>query len=845
MKNSSERILLLALAMVAVQAPTVHAADDPKGIDFFEKNIRPVLVANCYQCHSASSKELKGELRLDTKEGVRKGGESGLAVVPGNPEESLLIKALRHEDGLEMPPKDKLPDSVIANFVKWIAMGAPDPRKANVTTVGGKINLAEAKKFWSFQPPKIVPPPVVKNTSWTKSDIDRYLLAAMEAKGLAPVADADRPTLIRRAYFDLTGLPPTPEETEAFVNDADPKAFEKVIDRLLAMPQFGERWGRHWLDVARYGESTSKERNIPYHLAWKYRDYVFDSVAADKPFDQFVREQIAGDLLPAKSDAERNEMLTATGFLTLGPKSLNTRNQEQYRMDVADEQLDVATRGVMALSVACARCHDHKFDPIPTADYYAMVGIFRSTDVLGGVKPGNNKSGYTGEYAYLTSLSGPTSSSDSNKKKLTALKAELEIANAEMQQVRQSAKEMIADMKTEKGAKSKKGKAAQKTKLLDQLPPKTQKAIKQAQARIDELTSKIQQLEGKSSSGGEPVMAVRDSASPQNCRVNIRGEVNDLGDMVPRGFVRVLTDRRSPDVDPKQSGRLQLAEWMTSKHNPLTARTMANRVWYHLFGRGIVATVDNFGALGEVPTNQPLLDYLAVRFMDQGWSVKKLIREIMLSRAYRIGSGHNDANYAADPDNTLVWRMNRRRLDAEAIRDSLLYVAGNLDLKRPHGSPTQSIDGEIGRRAKTDALLKEVTYRSAYLPIVRGMVPEFLGLFDVADAELVTGQRDVTTIAPQALYLMNSPVVLRQAEVVANHLLGDSRLADDAARVDYAFRLVLGHSPDPQQRADVLSFLSSYEATLPSNLKPAERRLETWTSVCQSLFGSAEFRYVY
>ena len=845
-----KRVVLCSVAVILAQAASAPAAeDDPKGIDFFEKNIRPVLIANCYQCHSASAKELKGELRLDTKEGMRKGGESGAAIIPGKPQESLLIKALRYEDGLEMPPNDKkLPDSVVANFSKWIEMGAPDPRKPNVTTVGGKINLLEARKFWSFQPPKISPPPAVKNTAWSHSDIDRYLLAGLEAKNLVPVHDADRATLIRRAYFDLIGLPPTPEEIEAFVGDSDSKAFEKVIDKLLAMPQFGERWGRHWLDIARYGESSSKERNIPYPYAWKYRDYVYDSVAADKPYDQFVREQIAGDVLKAKNEAQKNEMLTATGFLTLGPKSLNTRNKEQYRMDVADEQLDVATRGVMALAVACARCHDHKFDPIPTADYYAMAGIFRSTELLAGISPGNNKSGYSGEYAHISTSGKKTPLSPEDRKKLAELNKELDEAKAQLQRARTAIQGEAGKSATESKsavAEKAKGKAAKKAKLLEIAGKQPAAALKKLQQRVQELTSDIEQIESKSSAGGEPVMAVKDEAAPANCRINIRGEVTELGDMVPRGFVKVLTYPTSPEVQPAQSGRLQLAMWMTSKSNPLTARVMANRIWYHLFGRGIVGTVDNFGALGEQPTNQPLLDYLAVRFMDGNWSVKKLIREVMLSRAYQMSSEHSDANYATDPDNKLVWRMNRRRMDAEAIRDSILYVAGNLDLKRPEGSPTQSINGEIGRRANTDALLKEVTYRSAYLPMVRGMVPEFLSLFDVADPELVTGQRDVTTIAPQALYLMNNSVVLKQAEVVANRLVQDSRFADDTARVDYAFRLVLGRPSDSQERADVLAFLKNYETTLPSSMKPEQRRSAAWTNACQALLASAEFRYVY
>ena len=845
----------VSLAALLLFVPVLAgAADDPKGIDFFEKNIRPVLVAKCYQCHSASAKELKGELRLDTREGVRKGGESGLVIVPGKPDESPLLKAIMHEEGLEMPPKEKLPDSAIANFAKWIEMGAPDPRKPNVTTVGGKINILEARKHWSFQPPKVAKPATVKNSAWPASEIDRYVLAKLEQKNLTAVADADRRTLIRRAYFDLIGLPPTPEDVEAFVNDKDPKAFEKVIDKLLAMPQFGERWGRHWLDVARYGESTSKERNIPYPMAWRYRDYVYDSVAADKPYDQFIREQIAGDLFPAKNDDQRNEMLTATGFLAIGPKSLNTRNAEQFRMDVADEQLDVATRGVMALSVACARCHDHKFDPIPTADYYAMVGIFKSTDVLGGVKAGNNRLGYAGDFVYLKGSekkdSGPSAE---DRQKLEELNAELASVRTELQQLRRAANAAAAEEtakpagKAAKNAKNaaKKAKQAAK-KALEGLPERDQAKARKLQQRVQQLTGEIAALETKSNASGDAVMGVRDSADPADCRINIRGEVADLGDLSPRGFVRVLTYPQSPDVNKEQSGRLQLAVWLTSKENPLTARVMANRVWYHLFGRGIVATIDNFGALGEAPANQELLDYLAVRFMNQGWSVKKLIREVMLSRTYQLSSDHSDANYAADPDNTLVWRMNRRRLEAEAIRDAMLYVGGNLDLKRPTGSLTQTITGgEIGRQAKTAGVLAEVKFRSAYLPVVRGLIPDFLNLFDVADPELVVGQRDVTTVAPQALYLMNSPVVLEQAEALAKRLLEGGGPADDAARVERAFRATLGRPADSQEQGDILAFVKSYEAMLPGDMKPDERRLQTWTSVCHSLLASAEFRYVY
>jgi cytochrome c553 len=823
------------LAGQALAADTDSKSDKPdsaKGIEFFEQKIRPVLVANCYQCHSASAKELKGELRLDTREGIRKGGEQGKAVVPGKVAASLIISALKHEDGLEMPPKQKLSDDIVADFTKWIEMGAPDPRRPNSSTVGSKINIIEARQWWSFQPPKASTVPAVKNAAWPKSDIDRYLLTALESQGLSPVADADRRTLIRRAYLDLVGLPPTPEEVEAFVVDTDAKAFEKVIDRLLAMPQFGERWGRHWLDVARYGESTSKERNIPYPYAWRYRDYVYDSVAADKPYDQFIREQIAGDLLPAKTDAQRNEQLVATGFLTLGPRSLNNRNNEQYLMDQADEQLDVASRGVMALSVACARCHDHKFDPIPTTDYYAMAGIFRSTETLAGVKRGNNRTGYAGDYGQLIDNSTKDekdSSSAADRRKLANLKRELEDAQTALVQARQSARQKLvaAEARAPGKAKNKAKKAKANQKLAA--------AVRGEQARVDELTAQIAALEGTADGAGEPVMAVRDTKNPANVQVNIRGEVNDLGPEVPRGYVRVLTYPQSPDIVPSQSGRLQLAMWMTSKHNPLTARVMANRVWFHLFGRGIVETVDNFGALGERPSNPELLDYLAIRFVANDWSVKKLIREIMLTRAYQLSSDHNEASYAADPDNKLVWRMNRRRLEAEPIRDSLLAVSGQLDLARPAGSLTQTIQGgEIGRQARTAGLLAPVKFRSAYLPMVRGLVPEFLNLFDVADSELVVGQRDVTTVAPQALYMMNSPFVAEQAKATAERLLAKSDLADSAARADYAFRLVLCRPATGDERAATLAYVQGCGDSP-----------EAWTNVCQTLFASAEFRYSY
>jgi hypothetical protein len=482
----------------------------------------------------------------------------------------------------------------------------------------------------------------------------------------------------------------------------------------------------------------------------------------------------------------------------------------------------------MGLSVACARCHDHKFDPIPTTDYYALAGIFRSTDTLSGVKRGNNKTGYAGDFGHLIAAGEKNETNLEERRKLAQLKRERDEAEKELAAAREQAKERFAA-----GGDGTKGKG--KNKAKNKAAKGLAAAFRKEQQRINELDAQIAELEGRDTASGEPVMAVRDSRRPADVHVNIRGEVTELGPEVPRGYVRVLTFAKSPDVVPSQSGRLQLAMWMTSEQNPLTARVMANRVWFHLFGRGIVETIDNFGALGERPTNPELLDYLAIRFVKNDWSVKKLIREIVLSRAYQLSSDHSDAAYAADPDNKLVWRMNRRRLEAEAIRDALLAVAAQLDLERPRGSLVQTISGgEIGRQARTAGLQQPVKYRSAYLPMVRGLVPEFLNLFDVADAELVVGQRDVTTVAPQALYLMNNPLVVELAGATAERLAAKSDLTSDAARVDYAFRLVLGRPATADEQAATLAYVQGSEASTTA-----------WTSVCQTLFASAEFRYSY
>ena len=803
-------------------AATVPAADNA-GNDFFEKKIRPVLVEHCYQCHSAGTKEVKGGLLLDTRDGLRKGGENGKSIIPGNPAESLLLQALKH-DGLEMPPKSKLPAAVIADFEEWIQMGAPDPRQGS--TVGKKIDVAQARKFWSFQPPTNVKPAAVRDTAWPRSELDKYVLAALEARNLKPVADADPAALVKRLSFDLIGLPPPPDVVEQYVRQPSPKMLEHFVDHLLASPQFGERWGRHWLDVARYGESTSKERNIVMGYVWRYRDYVFDSLNADKPFDAFIREQVAGDLLPAANDKERNEHLVATGFLAIGPKSLNEKKPEQFAMDVADEQIDVVTRAVLGVSVACARCHDHKFDPFTQSDYYALAGIFRSTDVLSGLKRGNNKTGYEGQYLQLVSLERKQLTS-AERQELGKLEQEVSQAKSALLVAKQAANQTFA--KTKNQAKAKKNKRS---------PTADEEArLEKAERELAKFKEKLQP------SAGEAV-GVREANKLQDCRINLRGEVDELGDEVARGFPKVLATGGAPVVNRQQSGRMQLAQWLTSKTNPLTARVQVNRIWQHLFGAGLVATVDDFGVMGEQPSHPELLDHLALKYMQQGWSTKKLIREIVLSRTYQLSADHHVGNFEIDPENKYLWRASRRRLDAEALRDAVLYTAGRLDLKRPEGSAAQTLaGGEIGRGAKTGSLTKDYLYRSAYLPMVRGLVPEVLSVFDMADPELLTGKRDVTTVATQALFLLNNDLVQDEAKYAAERVLAKAP-ADDPSRVEYAFRLILSRPPTSTERIASENFLREKPLGGATG-KAAEDRVAAFAKLCHALYSTAEFRYTY
>lgn len=791
-------LFAVAASGVAALAPDPAAQPTPDQLAFFEKNIRPVLADKCYKCHSAQSEKVKGGLMLDTREGIRMGGDNGHAVVPGNLKESLLVAALHWKDkDLRMPPeKDggKLPDNVIADFEKWIMMGAPDPRDGEAKVVKKVLDPKQAKEtLWAFQTPKAPAVPTVKDSAWPHAEVDKFILAAQEAQGLHPVADADRLSLVRRVYFDLIGLPPTPQQVEAFVQDKSPDAYARLVDALLASPQFGERWGRHWLDVARYAESTGKERNFTYPEAWRYRDWVIAAVNADVPYDAFVRQQIAGDLLPAKDGMEHAAHLTATGFLALGPKSLQEKNAEQFEMDQVDEQIDTTSRAVLGLTVACARCHDHKFDPVPQKEYYAMAGIFRSTQTFygtGGTGVKNRNA------STLIPLPPPN-------EQVVAGNAAPAVA-VEMPNRRDNPKK-----------KKKKGGG-----------PVT------APAAVTVATS------------GE-VMGVQDGRTT-NCRLLVRGEVAQPGEMVPRGMLSVLSTGDAPAISSSGSGRLDLAQWLTSPTNPLTARVEVNRIWSYLFGQGLVRTGDNFGATGEKPSNPELLDALAVQFMRDGWSVKKMVRSLVMSHTYQLSSAHDSAANEKDPDNRLLWRASPRRLDAEAIRDALLTASGQLQVQPPRGSAVANAGGGFVGKGLSPERFSQVTanYRSVYLPVVRDFVPEVLDIFDFAEPSLVVASRDVTNVPVQALYLLNNSFVREQSTAMAKRILAQP--LPHAQRIALAYEYALGRPPSDAERARAEQYLlSEGRALLPvKSGKVDDAALLSWSTFCQALFACAEFRYL-
>ena len=783
---------------------------------FFEAKVRPVLVQQCYECHSAQAKKVKGGLLLDTREGARRGGEQGPAVVPGDPEASLLVQAVRYKDeNLRMPPKHRLSGEVVADLERWVKSGAADPRNGKAV-VRSEVDIEKGRRFWAFQPPRAVAAPSVRDAAWPRSDVDRFLLAAMEARGARPVGDADRAALLRRLGFDLTGLPPTPAEVEAFLADESPAAVEKVVDRLLGSPAFGERWGRHWLDVARFAESSGKQVNLNYPHAWRYRDYVIDSFNADKPFNRFAMEQVAGDLMPARDDRQRAERAVATGFLADRPSAHNNeRSRLQFDLELADEQIDATTQAFLGLTVACARCHDHKFDPIPQRDYYALAGIFRSTETLFGTTLVIQNNRRTTELLELPAAANPPM-----------------IGQRLSPDARADLERQLESMRAREREIARGGRAA----------TQGNGEYLRLQTRIHLAESRLASFDAE----GKPrplAMAARDRSSPADSPLYTRGEPDAPGEVVPRGLPQVLV-AGDGQVRSPGSGRLELAEFLGSDRNPLTARVWVNRVWLHLFGQGLVPTPDSFGASGTPPTNPPLLDALAVQFMADGWSTRRLVRRLVLTRAYGLASAYDARNQEIDPENALVWRAAGRRLDAEAIRDAMLAVAGKLEAAPQVGSLVARVgDGQGSLILRFGQSLDQLNVRSVYLPVVRDHLPDALAAFDFAEPSLVTGQRATTSVPSQSLYLMNSPFVINAAEAAASRLARE--VPDERQRVRHAYLAVLNRTPAADEQAAAERFLNDHAATMTGGDEPGPAaRRDAWTAFVQALLGSAEFLYL-
>ena len=939
--NSTKILIQIPVALGLLASA---GASTPSDLEFFEKRVRPLLSKHCYECHSADSEDLKGGLRLDHRRGVLEGGHTGPAVIPGRVGKSLLIRAVRHtEDDLRMPPRTKLNPEEIEILEKWVAIGLPDPRDSPARERRDtQAYLDAAGNYWAFRPVVDNAPPEVGNPDWPRTNLDHFVLAALEAKGISPVGDADNATLLRRISYDLVGLPPTPLQATAFHEAAAKdrqEAISQLVDDLLARPGFGIRWARHWLDVARYSESTGGGRTLLFGEAWRYRDYVVNSFNSDKPYDRFIQEQIAGDLMVEGTITEQQEALIATAFLLLGPTNYELQDKTVLEMDIVDEQLDTMGKAFLGLTIGCARCHDHKFDPITTEDYYGLAGILKGTKVVihSNVSTWNKRP--------LPVSDEVRKKSEERKKRMNALQREIAGLKKKSSGRRQTAipvaslpgivvddlgatlkgewtrstsnagfvgANYIHDGAADKGEKE----VAYKVKIpgdgkfevrisytegtnrdrkvpvlirhadgevikhVDQTRPppidgsfislgtydflvgeweavvvstkgtrahviadavqlipeggvvsRSPEAATSEPANSEEKKKRMAALERelKELKAQPPlttrVIAAEEGENPGDIHIALRGNVHNVGKKTPRGFIKILQSEPAPSFPSGRSGRRALAGWISDRNNPLTARVFVNRVWHHLFGQGIVSSVDNFGHMGQLPSNPELLDHLASRFMAEGWSIKKLIREIMLSRVYQLSSVREPSREQVDIENVLHWRQNRRRLQAEPMRDSILFISGSLDSGLGGSTIKPGTTTEYGYRF-------EGTRRTIYTPVFRNTLPEMLQVFDFADPNLVTGKRTTSSVATQALFLMNNPFVSEQARQAALRLLGEQK-GSTTEQAEWAYQATLGRMPTKNELRIVLDFLS------------AEEDAETaWTHVFQGLFASLDFRYL-
>jgi len=788
------------------RAPRPEFAGSPtdEQLAFFESKIRPLLITHCYECHSAEAEELGGNLLLDSRAGLIKGGDTEPPIVPGDPDSSLLIRAVRQSDGdLKMPPEAKLSDAEVADLEQWVRMKAPDPRTED--TVGivqakSAIDWDQARDFWSLRPRAAPKVPEVRAQDWPANAIDRFVLTRLESEGLVPASDAARTTLIRRATFDLIGLPPTPEEIDAFVADNSPEAFRKVVDQLLESPQYGERWGRYWLDVVRYSDTAGDNSDFPIPQMYRYRNWVIDAFNADLPYDQFVREQLAGDLLGGATTEEAHRRIIATGYLA-NARRFGSRVDDYPQHLTIEDTLDNLGRTFLAATINCARCHNHKFDPFTTEDYYALYGIFHSTRYpWPGIELEQKQRD-------LVPLVPP----EEVQRALAEREARQQMLDAEVKRLEQERQDATGDSR----------------ETLDkQLAAAKQEADQHAKTALP----------------FEQAYAMAEAARIEDAAVQQKGDPNKLGQVVRRRFLSVLHGQPLPDED-QTSGRLQLANWIVDPGNPLTARVIANRIWLYHFGKGIVPTPNDFGRQGKPPTHPELLDWLATELVDSGWSIKSLHRTIMLSRTYRLSSHRHEAAIEKDPNNDLLSGYPRRRLDAEAIRDTLLLLGGNLDPTPggPHPFPPQT-EWKFTQHNPFKAVY-DTNRRSVYLMTQRIQRHPYLAIFDGADPAASTPLRLTSTTPLQALYLLNDEFVHAQAQGLAQRLLADR--SEDADRVELAYRRVLGRLPEADEAAMTLQFVAEARLRLRDSGVPEEQlALQSWQALMRTMFRLNEFVYL-
>lgn len=848
---SMKNLNLFALMLVVTCAGQLLADDhrNQAAEKHFEEQIAPLLKEKCSRCHSHDAGKSESGLMLDSRVSMLKGGESGPAIVPGDPDNSLLIQAVRYDE-MEMPPDGKLSVREIKLLENWVRASAHAPARR---FEGQKPSEVKPEDLWSFQPVQDTKIPSVAG-QWPLTDVDRFILDRLNKLELPVVGDADPATFSRRMHLDLIGLPPTLEQQAQFLKAyrTDPQsAIESTVDSLLESPQFGERWARHWLDTARYAESNGNNRNRVLRYAWRYRNWVIDAFNEDKPYDDFLKEQLAGDLMPAESKEQRNRQRIATGFLAVGPKPyyptivpLDPDEPDRARFDWAAEQIDATTTGMMGLTVGCARCHDHKFDPIPTTDYYALAGVFRSTNPrfgmfwdLFGVDEGQAQRDFLYDFNLLVlndELLDQVKPLQAKYKPLVIEQNRIDLRRRHWPGQIERLEKKLADaelseqqrLNIEKQIKGKEEQLAKDVTRLEVLL-KEKEALK---ASFDEQFSV------------DVAMGVEDANVPADVHVRIAGERAKRGQLVTRGFLSTVSfDGAQQKINPKQSGRLELAEWVAHANNPLTPRVAVNRIWYHLFGRGLVGSLDNFGVAGETPSHPELLDHLAYRFVhDFGWSQKKLIRYLITSHVYQLSSSETLATVKhrdTDPAAVYYWRMSPRRLEAEAIRDSMLAVSGGLNPQRPIGSPVVDFEyyADIRHEDRIKAIgMLEGDRRTIYVPTLRGHRHALYELFNYPDDEAVNSARTSGSVPTQALYLMNNSLVMDYAEALVRRMEGETE-ANSQHRIRRLYQLCYGRLPSEAELMEDMAFLK--EQTTANDEKQA------WNRLAQSFLISGEFLF--